>query len=116
VVDLADPEVSQCGSDAVRFPHQQPNVVTGAEKPSAGPRARPAPGRAALRALDAVRRGVDAIPDLLGRSDGVGSNSTARRGISGAIMNAWKKIRNVAAASTHSKTRAPLSGPASAFG
>ncbi len=36
---------------------------------------RPAPGPAALRALDAVRRGADAIPHLLGKGDGIGSNS-----------------------------------------
>jgi penicillin amidase len=38
------------------------------------PSPRPAPA-GALQALDAVQRGVDAIPDLLGRGDGIGSNS-----------------------------------------
>ncbi len=36
---------------------------------------RPAPVQGALGALDAVRRGVAAIPDLMGRGDGIGSNS-----------------------------------------
>jgi penicillin G amidase len=36
---------------------------------------RPAVGRATLKALDAVRRGVDAIPELLGQGEGIGSNS-----------------------------------------
>ena len=59
-----------------RYPYEQNRpIVTGGAQAAASPRARPAPGRAALRALDAVRRGVDAIPDLVGRSDGVGSNS-----------------------------------------
>jgi penicillin amidase len=42
-------------------------------RPPANPR--PAPGPEALRALDAVQRGVDAIPDLMGKGEGVGSNS-----------------------------------------
>ncbi|HEU5484610.1 MAG TPA: penicillin acylase family protein, partial [Microlunatus sp.] len=37
--------------------------------------ARPALGHAAAQALDAVRRGADAIPDLMGNGDGIGSNS-----------------------------------------
>ena len=36
---------------------------------------RPAFGQAALNALEAVRRGVDSIPDLMGHGDGIGSNS-----------------------------------------
>ncbi len=36
---------------------------------------RPALGPAAVKALEAVRRGIDAIPDLMGRGSGVGSNS-----------------------------------------
>ncbi len=32
-------------------------------------------GPAALQALEAVRRGVDAIPDLMGHGEGIGSNS-----------------------------------------
>ena len=32
-------------------------------------------GSGAVQALDAVRRGVDAIPDLMGRGGGIGSNS-----------------------------------------
>ncbi|MET0998999.1 MAG: penicillin acylase family protein, partial [Marmoricola sp.] len=36
---------------------------------------RPPLGEGALHALEAVRRGVDAIPDLMGHGSGVGSNS-----------------------------------------
>ena len=35
----------------------------------------PALGKGAVQALEAVRRGVDAIPDLMGRGSGIGSNS-----------------------------------------
>jgi penicillin amidase len=40
-----------------------------------GARPRPAFGKAALHALEAVRRGTDAIPDLMGTGSGIGSNS-----------------------------------------
>jgi penicillin amidase len=36
---------------------------------------RPAFGSAALKALEAVRRGADSIPDLVGHGNGIGSNS-----------------------------------------
>jgi penicillin amidase len=47
-------------------------------RPTANPRS--APGKAELEALDAVRRGVAAIPDLMGQGDGIGSNSWAVSG------------------------------------
>ncbi|MET0999352.1 MAG: penicillin acylase family protein, partial [Marmoricola sp.] len=50
-------------------------IVTRPGAPQATANPRPAPGTAALRALDAVQRGVDAIPDLMGKGDGIGSNS-----------------------------------------
>jgi penicillin amidase len=58
------------------FPYErhEPIVPTTGSGPS-GSAARPALGPAAARALDAVRRGVDAIPELMGRGDGIGSNS-----------------------------------------
>ena len=46
--------------------------------PTAGgeaPRTSPRPAPAALDALESVRRAVDAVPDLMGRGSGVGSNS-----------------------------------------
>lgn len=59
-----------------RYPYDRnrPIVETG-ESGRPGARGRPAPGTAELQALDAVRRGVDAIPELIGRGSGVGSNS-----------------------------------------
>ncbi len=63
------------------YPHypyarHAPIVPTPEGERTAGAAPRPAPGGArALRALDAVRRGVDAIPELMGRGDGIGSNS-----------------------------------------
>jgi penicillin G amidase len=44
------------------------------------PVARPPVGGEALRALDAVRRSVDAIPELMGHGEGIGSNSWAVSG------------------------------------
>jgi penicillin amidase len=59
-----------------RYPYDKhaPIVTTSAgDGPGASPR--PAPGPAALSALDAVQRGVEAIPDLMGQGGGIGSNS-----------------------------------------
>ncbi len=59
-----------------RYPYDTNAPVI--DEPTSGHRAanpRPAPGRAELGALDAVRRGVEAIPDLMGQGDGIGSNS-----------------------------------------
>jgi penicillin amidase len=41
---------------------------------------RPPLARGALQALEAVRRGADAVPDLIGRGSGIGSNSWAVSG------------------------------------
>ena len=59
-----------------RYPYDRNAPIinpAGDARPAANPR--PAPGPAALSALDAVQRGVDAIPDLLGKGGGIGSNS-----------------------------------------
>ncbi len=59
-----------------RYPYARNAPIVPRLRSDGGPLlARPAPGPAALQALDAVQRGVAAIPDLLGRGDGVGSNS-----------------------------------------
>jgi penicillin amidase len=59
-----------------RYPYDRhAPIVSGGADARPAPRARPAPGRAALSALDAVQRGVDAIPDLMGQGSGIGSNS-----------------------------------------
>ncbi len=59
-----------------RYPYgRNAPIVTGPASASAGPRPRPALAPAALKALDAVQRGTEAIPDLMGRGDGIGSNS-----------------------------------------
>jgi penicillin amidase len=59
-----------------RYPYDRnATIVGGSDESSPGTDARPAPGPAAQRALDAVQRGVDAIPDLMGHGDGIGSNS-----------------------------------------
>jgi penicillin amidase len=59
-----------------RYPYDQnAPIVTGTADGRPGANPRPAPGRAALDALEAVRRGVDAIPDLMGKGSGIGSNS-----------------------------------------
>ena len=50
-------------------------IVTAPTGRHAGAAARPAFGRAAQGALEAVRRGTDAIPDLMGHGEGIGSNS-----------------------------------------
>jgi penicillin G amidase len=59
-----------------RYPYDRhaPIVATPAGS-QRGASPRPAIGPAAANALEAVRRGVDAIPDLLGRGSGIGSNS-----------------------------------------
>jgi penicillin amidase len=59
-----------------RYPYDKhaPIVTTSAgDGPGASPR--PPPGPVALSALDAVQRGVEAIPDLMGQGGGIGSNS-----------------------------------------
>ncbi len=59
-----------------RYPYDRNRPIVdsgGSGRP--GARGRPAPGTAELQALDAVRRGVDAIPELIGHGSGVGSNS-----------------------------------------
>ncbi|WP_460815128.1 penicillin acylase family protein [Nocardioides korecus] len=59
-----------------RYPYAQhaPIVPTGTT-PGAAARPAPAYSRGQAQALEAVRRGVDAIPDLMGRGTGIGSNS-----------------------------------------
>ncbi len=59
-----------------RYPYDQ-NAPIVPSASTAGAAARPAPAysRAQQQALEAVRRGVDAIPDLVGRGSGIGSNS-----------------------------------------
>jgi penicillin amidase len=59
-----------------RYPYDRhaPIVATpDGERKGSAPR--PPLGPAAVSALEAVRRGVDSIPELLGRGNGVGSNS-----------------------------------------
>ncbi len=59
-----------------RYPYDRhaPIVATPVgEQRGASPR--PAIAPTAAKALEAVRRGVDAIPDLMGRGSGIGSNS-----------------------------------------
>ncbi len=59
-----------------RYPYDRnAPIVTRAADGSPRPSPRPAPGRAALDALEAVQRGTASIPDLLGRGSGIGSNS-----------------------------------------
>ena len=59
-----------------RYPYARNKpIVTTPQTGRAGERFRAAPGKGAVQALDAVRRGVDAIPDLMGRGSGIGSNS-----------------------------------------
>jgi penicillin amidase len=59
-----------------RYPYERnAPIINPAADDRAAALPRPAPSRAALRALDAVQRGVDAIPDLMGKGDGIGSNS-----------------------------------------
>jgi penicillin amidase len=59
-----------------RYPYaRHAPILTTPGEPGPAARPRPAPGPAALAALDAVRRGVEAIPELMGRGDGIGSNS-----------------------------------------
>ena len=59
-----------------RYPYDRNRpIVTDAAAGRAAVRARPAYDEAGLQALEAVRRGVDAIPELLGRGSGIGSNS-----------------------------------------
>ena len=59
-----------------RYPYHRNQPIVASPDP-VQPRARPRPAvdRAAVRALDAVRRGVDALPELMGRGGGIGSNS-----------------------------------------
>ena len=59
-----------------RYPYgtNAPIVTRPADARAAAP-PRPAPGPAAQGALEAVQRGVDAIPDLMGHGSGIGSNS-----------------------------------------
>ncbi len=59
-----------------RYPYDRNRpIVADASAGRAGVRPRPAYDEAGLQALEAVRRGVDAIPELLGRGSGIGSNS-----------------------------------------
>ncbi|MCW2866300.1 MAG: penicillin acylase family protein [Marmoricola sp.] len=60
-----------------RFPYDRhaPIVATGTTTGGAAARPAPAYSRGQAQALEAVRRGVDAIPDLMGRGTGIGSNS-----------------------------------------
>ncbi len=59
-----------------RYPYDRNAPIIDRPSDTRGPaRARPAFGPGARQALDAVQRGVDAIPDLMGRGDGIGSNS-----------------------------------------
>jgi len=58
------------------YPYAENAPIVGGSRdgrPATNPR--PAPGQAALGALEAVQRGVDAIPDLMGQGTGIGSNS-----------------------------------------
>ena len=59
-----------------RYPYDRnAPIVTRAADGSPRSSPRPAPGRPALDALEAVQRGTASIPDLLGRGSGIGSNS-----------------------------------------
>jgi len=59
-----------------RYPYERhAPIINRPVAPRPGARSRPAPGPTALAALEAVQRGVDAIPDLMGHGKGVGSNS-----------------------------------------
>ncbi len=59
-----------------RYPYERhAPIINRPTAPRPGAHARPAPGPAALAALEAVQRGVDAIPDLMGKGHGIGSNS-----------------------------------------
>ena len=59
-----------------RYPYDRnAPIVDRAAAARAGAAPAGASAPAALQALDAVRRGVEAIPDLMGRGDGIGSNS-----------------------------------------
>jgi penicillin amidase len=59
-----------------RYPYDRhAPIVPTPDGEQRGTTARPALGPAASHALEAVRRGVDAIPDLMGRGGGIGSNS-----------------------------------------
>ena len=59
-----------------RYPYDRhAPIVPTPDGEQADPAPRPVLGEAALDALEAVRRGVDAIPDLMGKGEGVGSNS-----------------------------------------
>ncbi len=59
-----------------RYPYERhAPIINRPSAPRPGVHARPALGPAALAALEAVRRGVDAIPDLMGKGEGIGSNS-----------------------------------------
>ena len=59
-----------------RYPYDRhAPIVPTAEGGQAQAAPRPALGPAAQQALEAVRRGVDAIPDLMGHGEGIGSNS-----------------------------------------
>ncbi|MCW2819389.1 MAG: penicillin acylase family protein [Marmoricola sp.] len=60
-----------------RFPYGRhaPIVTTGTGAPTGAARPAPAYSRGQAQALEAVRRGVDSIPDLMGRGSGIGSNS-----------------------------------------
>ncbi|MET0837512.1 MAG: penicillin acylase family protein, partial [Marmoricola sp.] len=64
-----------------RYPYDRhAPIVPAADEDRPGAAPRPALGPEALRALEAVRRGVDAIPRLMGRGEGIGSNSWAVSG------------------------------------
>ncbi len=59
-----------------RYPYDKSAPIL--TSPGAGPAGvspRTAPGQAAPEVLDALQRGVDAIPDLMGQGGGIGSNS-----------------------------------------
>ncbi len=59
-----------------RYPYDRHEpIVPTAEDARTGAAARPAFDEGALKALEAVRRGVDSIPDLIGKGNGIGSNS-----------------------------------------
>ncbi len=59
-----------------RYPYARNKPIVNTPRPAgAGARFRAPWGQGAVLALEAVRRGVDAIPDLMGRGSGIGSNS-----------------------------------------